>query len=68
MLLYFLVCIGQVFVSWLSASSDQKVINDCYTSQNGSAGEDSFSTSQSYDIEPLPGLETILQELLQEDG
>nr|CAN68483.1 hypothetical protein VITISV_006784 [Vitis vinifera] len=36
--------------------------------QDGSTGPDSLRTSDSYDIEPLPGLETIFEELLQEEG
>ncbi|XP_059650946.1 uncharacterized protein LOC132298219 isoform X2 [Cornus florida] len=36
--------------------------------QDGSVASDSLSTSNSYDIEPLPGLGTILEELQQEDG
>lgn len=35
--------------------------------QDGSAGSDSDSTAD-YVIEPLPGLETIVEELLREDG
>ncbi|XP_020212177.1 uncharacterized protein LOC109796790 [Cajanus cajan] len=36
--------------------------------QDGSADPDSTSSIDSGDIEPLPGLETILEELLQEEG
>ncbi|KAJ7957289.1 30S ribosomal protein S1-like [Quillaja saponaria] len=36
--------------------------------KDGSVPSDSFNSSTSNKIEPLPGLETILQELLQEDG
>ncbi|KAH1152535.1 hypothetical protein AAZX31_18G003900 [Glycine max] len=36
--------------------------------QDGSADPDSMSGGDSGSIEPLPGLETILEELLQEDG
>ncbi|XP_027335063.1 uncharacterized protein LOC113849381 isoform X1 [Abrus precatorius] len=36
--------------------------------QDGSVDPDSLSGSDSSGIEPLPGLETILEELLQEDG
>lgn len=36
--------------------------------QDGSLDPDSLSSSDSNVIEPLPGLETILEELLQEDG
>ncbi|XVF28954.1 hypothetical protein REPUB_Repub15cG0077100 [Reevesia pubescens] len=36
--------------------------------QDGSANPDSLNTSNSSDIEPLPGLDTIFKELLQEDG
>ncbi|KAK9288493.1 hypothetical protein L1049_016952 [Liquidambar formosana] len=36
--------------------------------QDGSVGPDSLGTSNSYNIEPLPGLETIFEELLREDG
>ncbi|KAF3456990.1 hypothetical protein FNV43_RR01647 [Rhamnella rubrinervis] len=36
--------------------------------QDGSVGSDSESISDASNIEPLPGLETILEELLQEDG
>lgn len=37
-------------------------------SQDGSVGSDSLTVSDGNNIEPLPGLETIFQELLQEDG
>ncbi|KAK2967201.1 hypothetical protein RJ640_022457 [Escallonia rubra] len=36
--------------------------------QNGSAGLDSSSSSNAYIIEPLSGLETIIDELLREEG
>ncbi|CAO2831416.1 unnamed protein product [Amaranthus hypochondriacus] len=36
--------------------------------QDGAASPSSTSTSESYDIQPLPGLEEIFQELLKEDG
>lgn len=36
--------------------------------QDGAARPGSTSTSESYDIQPLPGLEEIFQELLKEDG
>uniref|UniRef100_A0A5B7BLB0 S1 motif domain-containing protein n=1 Tax=Davidia involucrata TaxID=16924 RepID=A0A5B7BLB0_DAVIN len=36
--------------------------------QDGSVGPDSLSTSHNYNIEPLPGLEAIFEELLREDG
>ncbi|KAL8106106.1 uncharacterized protein LOC141678907 isoform X2 [Apium graveolens] len=36
--------------------------------KDGSAGSDSSGDDESYDIEPLQGLETIIEELLQEDG
>ncbi|XVF31817.1 hypothetical protein REPUB_Repub17cG0026200 [Reevesia pubescens] len=36
--------------------------------KDGSANPDSLNTRNSSDIEPLPGLDTIFQELLQEDG
>ncbi|KAL8120960.1 hypothetical protein AgCh_017941 [Apium graveolens] len=36
--------------------------------KDGSVGSDSSSEDESYDIEPLQGLETIIEELLQEDG
>ncbi|KAJ8755339.1 hypothetical protein K2173_019137 [Erythroxylum novogranatense] len=36
--------------------------------QDGSVGSDSLGSSQSSTIEPLPGLEEIIQELLREDG
>ena len=36
--------------------------------QDGLADPDSLSGSDSGAIEPLPGLETILEELQQEDG
>lgn len=36
--------------------------------QGGSAYPDSLNGSNSSGIEPLPGLETILEELLREDG
>lgn len=36
--------------------------------QDGIADSDSMSDSGSSGIEPLPGLESILEELLQEDG
>ncbi|WRX20228.1 S1 domain - like 3 [Theobroma cacao] len=36
--------------------------------QDGSAGSDSLTTSNGSTIEPLPGLDTIFKELLQENG
>lgn len=36
--------------------------------QDGSADPGSLSGSDGSGIDPLPGLETILEELLQEDG
>ncbi|OMO75929.1 hypothetical protein CCACVL1_15984 [Corchorus capsularis] len=36
--------------------------------QDDSAGSDSLSTSETSTIEPLPGLDAIFKELLQEDG
>jgi len=36
--------------------------------KDGSAIPDSFSSTASSRIDPLPGLDTILEELLQEDG
>ncbi|WOH13450.1 hypothetical protein DCAR_0832960 [Daucus carota subsp. sativus] len=36
--------------------------------KDGSAGSDSSGDDESYDIEPLQGLEAIVEELLQEDG
>lgn len=36
--------------------------------QDGSGSSDSSSAEDSYDIEPLQGLEKIIEELLQEDG
>lgn len=36
--------------------------------KDGSPGSDSSGDDESYDIEPLQGLETIVEELLQEDG
>lgn len=37
-------------------------------SQDGSEGPDSLNPNNSSNIEPLPGLEAIFEELLQEDG
>lgn len=36
--------------------------------QDGSGVPNSFSSTTSSRIDPLPGLDTILEELLQEDG
>ncbi|OMO55475.1 hypothetical protein COLO4_35975 [Corchorus olitorius] len=41
---------------------------DKVISQDDSAGSDSLSTSETSTIEPLPGLDAIFKELLQEDG
>lgn len=42
--------------------------NGYYTSQDGSVGPDSLTPSDSSTIVPLPGLEAIFEELLQEYG
>ncbi|KAH1096128.1 hypothetical protein J1N35_013049 [Gossypium stocksii] len=39
-----------------------------HVSEDGSADSDSLTTSNSSTIEPLPGLDAIFKELLQEDG
>lgn len=44
------------------------VINEWYISQDASAAFDLLSNSNVSNIEPLPGLETIFEELLREDG
>jgi hypothetical protein len=44
------------------------VMNGYYISQDASAVPDSLSNSNISTIEPLPGLEAIFEELLQEDG
>lgn len=38
----------------------------CKVTQDASVSDDYLNNS--YEIEPLPGLETIIQELLREDG
>jgi hypothetical protein len=43
-------------------------MNGYYISQDASAVPDSLSNSNISTIEPLPGLEAIFEELLQEDG
>lgn len=43
-------------------------MNGYYISQDASADPDSLSNSNISTIEPLPGLEAIFEELLQEDG
>ena len=41
---------------------------DIYVLQDGSIAPDSSSMHNSITIEPLPGLESIVQELVREDG
>jgi hypothetical protein len=43
-------------------------MNGYYISQDASVVPDSLSNSDINTIEPLPGLEMIFEELLQEDG
>lgn len=44
------------------------VTDESDMSQDGSAGSNSLMDREDNNVEPLPGLETILEELLQEDG
>lgn len=44
------------------------LVCEYFVIQDGSVGYDSADTNNGYDIEPLPGLETIFEELLREDG
>lgn len=55
-----------IYMVHLSLKSNNSVSDDDY--QDGSADPTFSGASNSYSIEPLPGLETVLDELRQEEG
>lgn len=55
-----------IFIYFYSVLVEGLATHCCKVTQDASVSDDYLNNS--YEIEPLPGLETIIQELLREDG